>query len=51
MKTRIAIVLTAALVLGLGSTLALMNSACKTSGHAWCAPGSDLPHHVSAGYR
>jgi hypothetical protein len=28
-----------------GSTLALMNSACKTGSHAWCNPES--PHQIS----
>ena len=31
------IVLTAAVVLAMGSTLAVMNNACKSGKHAWCA--------------
>jgi hypothetical protein len=30
----------AVLVAVIGSTLALMNNACKTSPHAWCDPES-----------
>lgn len=45
MKTPLLIVLTA-VVLGVGSTLANMNNACKSSHHTWCAPRSDTQHHV-----
>ena len=30
-----------------GSALALMNNACKTSHHSWCAPGSSIRHQAS----
>jgi hypothetical protein len=51
MKSPLLIVLTAAVVLlGTGSTLALMNNACKTSHHSWCAPSSDLRHEVKIGH-
>jgi hypothetical protein len=36
-------------VLLLGSSLAIMNSACKNSHHGWCAPMSDIRHHVKIG--
>lgn len=41
------VVLTGAVVLfGTGSTLAIMNNACKTSAHAWCVPTSEFQHHA-----
>jgi hypothetical protein len=48
MKTPLLIVLTV-VVLGTGSGLAVMNNACKSSHHAWCAPISDIRHHVKIG--
>src|SRR5262249_5056128 len=30
-------------------TLAVMNNACKSSQHAWCAPTSSLRHHIKTG--
>jgi hypothetical protein len=33
-------------VLIVGSTLSVMNKACKTGYHAWCAPMSTVRHHV-----
>jgi hypothetical protein len=48
MKTPLLIVLTA-IVLGAGGALAIMNNACKISHHAWCAPTSDIRHHVKTG--
>jgi len=33
-------------VLVAGSGLAIMNNACKSSHHGWCAPVSDVRHHV-----
>ncbi len=48
MKTPLLIVLTA-VVLGAGSALAVMNNACKSSHHAWCAPMSDIRHHTKTG--
>ena len=43
MRTTLVIALTA-IVLILGSTLAIMNNACKSSQHEWCAP-STIWHH------
>ncbi len=41
------VVLTGAVILfGTGSTLAIMNNACKTSAHAWCVPSSEFQHHA-----
>jgi hypothetical protein len=40
------IVLAAAFLLTTGGVLAIMNNACKSSRHAWCAPASELRHHV-----
>jgi hypothetical protein len=45
MKTPLSIVL-AAVVLVAGSSLAIMNNACKSSHHSWCAPMSGFRHHV-----
>ena len=38
-------------VLLVGSSLAIMNSACKNSHHGWCAPMSDIRHHVKIGLK
>jgi hypothetical protein len=43
MKSPLAIVLTAVVLLAV-STLAIMNNACKSSQHEWCAP-STIWHH------
>jgi len=48
MKTPLLIVLMAA-VLVTGSTLAIMNNACKSSHHSWCAPVSGFQHHAKSG--
>jgi hypothetical protein len=34
------------IVLVVGSTLTIMNKACKSGYHAWCAPMSTVRHHV-----
>jgi hypothetical protein len=34
------------IVLVVGSTLSVMNKACKSGYHAWCAPMSTVRHHV-----
>jgi hypothetical protein len=47
MKSPLVIVLVA-LVLVVYSTLAVMNNACKSEQHAWCAPMSTLRHPVKA---
>jgi hypothetical protein len=43
------IVLTTVVVVATGSTLAVMNNACKSGQHAWCAPASEFRHHATAG--
>jgi hypothetical protein len=40
----LAIIIVIALVVG--STLSIMNKACKSGHHAWCAPMSTVSHHV-----
>ena len=45
MKARLLIVMSV-VVLVAGSGLAIMNNACKSSHHGWCAPVSDVRHHV-----
>ena len=37
------------IVLVVGSTLSVMNKACKSGYHAWCAPMSTLHHHIKTG--
>jgi hypothetical protein len=44
MKTASVIVLIAT-VLVVGSTLSIMNRACKSGYHAWCAPMSTVRDH------
>ena len=39
-----------AIVLMAGSGLAIMNNACKSNHHAWCAQMSDIRHHVKTGH-
>lgn len=46
MKTPVLILLIL-VVLVAGSALAIMNNACKSSHHAWCA--SDIRHHARIG--
>jgi hypothetical protein len=31
------------------STLAIMNNACKSGQHGWCAPMSSFRHHTTIG--
>jgi hypothetical protein len=45
MKTPLVIAFVAVVFVALG-TLAVMNKACKSSQHAWCAPMSSLQHHI-----
>jgi hypothetical protein len=33
-----------------GSALALMNDACKSSHHVWCAPSSGIRHQAKSGH-
>ena len=49
MKTPLLVVL-GAIVLMAGSGLAIMNNACKSNHHAWCAQRSDIRHHVKTGH-
>jgi hypothetical protein len=32
-----------------GSGLVIMNNACKSGHHTWCAPISSMHHHVKTG--
>ena len=48
MKSPLVIVLVAVALVTVG-TLAVMNNACKTSQHGWCAPMSNLGHHIKTG--
>jgi hypothetical protein len=34
------------IVLLVGSALSIINKACKSGHHAWCAPMSTVQHHV-----
>jgi Tfp pilus assembly protein PilV len=45
MKRPLVIVLVAVVLVTVG-TLAVMNRACKTSQHVWCAPMSTIRHHI-----
>jgi hypothetical protein len=47
MKTSVLIILTVT-VLIVGA-LAVMNNACKTSLHEWCAPTSSMRHQIKTG--
>jgi hypothetical protein len=42
MKAPFAIILTAVVPVVVSSTLAIMNNACKSGRHGWCAPSSAL---------
>ena len=48
MKSPLVIVLVA-VVLGTVGTLAVMNTACKSGQHAWCAPMATVGHHLKTG--
>jgi hypothetical protein len=48
MKSPMVIVFVA-VVLVTFSTLAIMNNACKSSSHGWCAPMSNLRHQIKTG--
>jgi hypothetical protein len=43
------IVLTTVVVVATGSALAVMNNACKSGQHPWCAPGSGFHRHATGG--
>jgi hypothetical protein len=52
MMTRLALLAVfTVIVLGTASTLEIMNSGCKSSHHAWCAPTSDMLHHFKSVHR
>jgi hypothetical protein len=36
------------IALVVGSTLSIMNKACKSGYHAWCAPMSMVRHHAKS---
>ena len=48
MKTSFVIVLIAVVLVTVG-TLAVMNNACKSSQHSWCAPTSTVQQHIKTG--
>jgi hypothetical protein len=48
MKSPLVFVLVAVVLVIVG-TLAMMNNACKSSQHGWCAPVSSLGHHIKTG--
>jgi hypothetical protein len=45
MKSPLVIVLVAVVLVTVGA-LAVMNKACKSSQHAWCAPIATVGHHL-----
>jgi len=47
MKTPLVIALVAVVFVAVG-TLAVMNNACKSSQHAWCAP-TFMRYHIKTG--
>lgn len=49
MKIRLLIVL-AVTALGAGSALAVLNNACRSGHHTWCAPMSDIRHHIKTAH-
>jgi hypothetical protein len=49
MKVSYELIVLMVVVLAAGGTLAKMNSACKSSQHAWCAPMSSVRHHIQVG--
>jgi len=48
MKSPLVVVLVAIVLVAVG-TLAVMNNACKTSQHEWCAPTSSMRHQIKTG--
>jgi hypothetical protein len=49
MKTGVLIILTAAALVTI-STLAIMNNACKSGYHDWCAPKFSVRHRNNTGH-
>ena len=43
------LIVLAAVVFAAGGALAIMNNACKSNHHSWCAPVSGFQHHVRTG--
>jgi hypothetical protein len=48
MKSLLVIVLVGVVLVTVG-TLAVMNKACKSGQHAWCAPMATVGHHLKTG--
>ena len=48
MKSPLVFVLVAVVLVTVG-TLAVMNKACKSSQHAWCAPMTTVRHDIKTG--
>jgi hypothetical protein len=48
MKSPLVIVLVGVVLVTVG-TLAVMNKACKSGQHAWCAPMATVGHHLKTG--
>jgi hypothetical protein len=46
MKTPLAIILAAVVLVAVGTTLATIKNACKSSHHGWCAPRSSLRQDI-----
>ena len=44
------VIVSVALALVAVSALAIMNNACKSSQHEWCAPMSTIRHHIKIGH-
>jgi hypothetical protein len=49
MKSPLLIVLVTAVLVAVG-TLVVMNNACKSGQHAWCAPKSTVQRHIKPGH-
>lgn len=49
MKSPVVIVLGAVVLMAV-SALAIMNKACKSGQHTWCAPISTVRHHITTGH-
>jgi hypothetical protein len=46
MKTPVLIVVLTVVVFVAGSALAIINKACKSGHHPWCAPIPSIQHHA-----
>jgi hypothetical protein len=46
MKTPLAIIFIGVVLVVVVTTLAIMNNACKSGRHEWCAPMSAMRHHI-----